>query len=159
MNTFRFWQVGGIGGATWGGILTILPFLVIGTALGIVSAPTLNALALGDDVAASLGVHSGKTRIMGALAGVLLCGASTALAGPIGFVGLMVPHVVRIVVGADQRRIIPLSAVGGAALLVCADVIGRILGRPGELEVGILTSFIGAPVLIIIAMRSKARAI
>jgi iron complex transport system permease protein len=159
MNAYRFWQAGGIGGATWRGLFTAMPFLAVGAMMGIISAPALNALALGDDTAAALGVKSGKARAIGAAAGVLLCGATTAIAGPIGFVGLMVPHLARIIAGPDQRRIIPISAAGGAMLLTSADVIGRILGRPGELEVGILTSFLGAPVLIAIAMRSKVRAL
>ncbi|MDR2616004.1 MAG: iron ABC transporter permease [Oscillospiraceae bacterium] len=157
LNTFRFWQVGGVGGATWDGMLTIAPFLAAGLLLGLLSSPSLNAIALGDDVAASLGVRTGRARVISAAAGVLLCGATTALAGPIGFVGLMVPHAVRLIVGADQRKILPLSAVGGAALLTLSDIIGRILGRPGELEVGVVTAFIGAPALIAIAMRSKVK--
>jgi iron complex transport system permease protein len=157
MESFRFWQVGGVGGATWPGIAAVAPFLAAGAGLGVYSAPSLNALALGDAVAASLGVRVGLMRCVGAVAGVLLCGAATALAGPIGFIGLMVPHSVRLLAGADQRRLIPLSAVGGAAILVFSDLIGRLLGAPGELEVGVVTAFLGAPVLIAIAARSKVR--
>jgi len=159
MDTFRFWQVGSVSGATWEGIITVLPFLVVGTVIGIVSAPALNALALGDEIAKGLGVRTGAVRMFGALAGVLLCGATTALAGPIGFVGLIVPHIMRQICGPNLRYIVPMSAVAGAILLTVADVIGRLIGSPSELEAGIVTAFIGAPILIFIARREKVRSI
>lgn len=159
MNAFRFWQVGSVGGATWEGILTVFPFLATGLFIGILSAPALNALALGDDVATGLGVRTGIVRIVGALAGVLLCGATTALAGPIGFVGLMIPHTIRMICGPNMRYIVPLSAIGGAILLTVSDIIGRLIGNPGELEAGIVTAFFGAPILILIAMRAKVRSL
>ncbi len=98
-------------------------------------------------------------RIVSAVAGVLLCGATTALAGPIGFVGLMIPHTMRLLCGSNMRSIIPMSAVGGAILLTVSDIIGRLIGHPGELEAGIVTAFFGAPVLIGIAMRVKVRSL
>lgn len=159
MHAFRFWQVGSVSGATWEGILTVSPFLAAGLIIGILSAPALNALALGDDVATGLGVKTGMVRIAGALAGVLLCGATTALTGPIGFVGLMIPHTMRLICGPNMRYIVPMSAVGGAILLTASDTIGRIIGRPGELEAGIITAFFGAPILVLIAMRAKVRAL
>lgn len=159
MNAIRFWQVGSISGATWEGILSVLPFLIVGLILGAFSAPALDAIAMGDDIATGLGVRIGVVRLMAALAGVLLCGATTALAGPIGFVGLMVPHMMRLICGPKLRLIIPMSAFGGAILLILSDVIGRLIGSPSELEAGIVTAFIGAPILITIAMRSKVRAL
>ncbi len=159
MNAFRFWQVGSVSGATWEGISSVLPFLIVGLIIGILSAPALNALALGDDVATGLGVRTGIVRIVGAFAGVLLCGATTALAGPIGFVGLMVPHTMRLICGPNLRFIIPMSAIGGAIILTISDVIGRLIGSPSELEAGIVTAFLGAPILIIIAMRAKVRSL
>ncbi len=155
MNAFRFWQVGSISGATWEGIYTVLPFLVIGFLVSLLISPALNALALGDEIAKGLGVRIGTIRLIGALAGVLLCGATTALAGPIGFVGLMVPHTMRLICGPNLRLIIPMSAMGGAILLTISDVLGRLIGSPSELESGIVTAFLGAPILIIIAMRAK----
>ncbi|MBQ8088149.1 MAG: iron ABC transporter permease [Clostridia bacterium] len=152
---FRFWQVGSISGGTWNNILTVLPLLVVGMLLAIVLTPSLNALALGDDIATGLGVNVTRTRALGALSGVLLCGAITALTGPIGFVGLMVPHLVRIFCGADLRIQIPVSAMDGALLLILADVLGRYIGRPGELEVGIVTAFLGAPVFILVVRKAK----
>jgi iron complex transport system permease protein len=159
MDAFRFWQSGGVGGATWSGITTVAPLLGLGMALALGACGSLNALALGDDVAVGLGVHIGRARLMGTVAGVLLCGATTAIAGPIGFVGLMVPHGVRTLTGPDLRRTLPLSAVGGGVLLLAADIAGRVLGRPGELDAGFITAFIGAPVLILIATRSKVRSL
>lgn len=152
---FRFWQVGSISGGTWNNILTLLPLLVVGILLAILLTPSLNALALGDDIATGLGVNVTRTRALGALSGVLLCGAITALTGPIGFVGLMVPHLVRIFCGADLRVQIPVSAMDGALLLILADVLGRYIGRPGELEVGIVTAFLGAPVFILVVRKAK----
>ena len=159
MDTFRFWQVGGVGGADWGTMAVISPLLVAGALVAFVSAPALNAIALGDDVAVGLGVRIGRTRLLAAVAGVVLCAAVTAVAGPIAFVGLMVPHVMRMLVGPDQRWILPLSALGGAVLLTLADTIGRLIGYPGETEAGIVTAFVGAPVLVIIARRSKMKAL
>lgn len=159
MNSFRFWQVGSISGANWNGIATVLPFLIVGVVVGIFSAPSLNILALGDDVATGLGVKTGVVRFVGAFAGVLLCGATTALAGPIGFVGLMIPHTMRLLCGPNLKYIIPMSAVGGAVLLTLADVAGRVLGNPSELEAGIITAFLGAPILIFIAMRAKVKSL
>ena len=155
MQVFRFWQTGSIASGTWNGIFMVAPFLAAGLILAVFLIPSLNVLALGDDTALGLGVNVTRTRALGALAGVLLCGATTAVAGPIGFVGLMIPHLVRLFCGNDLKLQIPLSALDGAVLLLLADVAGRLLGRPGELEVGILTAFIGAPVFILIVRRAK----
>lgn len=155
MDQFRFWQVGSVGSATWDGITTFIPFLLIGIVIAILSAPALNALALGDAIATGLGVRIGILRLVAALGAVLLCGAATALAGPIGFVGILSTHVMRLVLGPDLRFVIPMSAISGAVILTISDVSGRLIGSPGELEVGVVTAFIGAPLLIILAMRSK----
>lgn len=159
LDAYRFWQVGSVSGATWTGIFSVLPFMVVGLGLGILSSSSLDALALGDDVATGQGVNTSLVRIVSAVAGVLLCGATTALAGPIGFVGLMIPHTMRLLCGSNMRSIIPMSAVGGAILLTISDIIGRLIGHPGELEAGIVTAFFGAPVLIWIAMRVKVRSL
>ena len=155
MQVFRFWQTGSIGSGTWSGIAMVLPFLAAGMILAIILIPSLNVLTLGDDIALGLGVKVTRTRALGALAGVLLCGATTAVAGPIGFIGLMIPHLVRVFCGNDLKVKIPLSALDGAVLLLLADVAGRIAARPGELEVGIVTAFIGAPVFIMIVRKAK----
>ena len=159
MNAFRFWQVGSISGATWKGIIAILPFIIVGLIIAIIISPALDTLALGDDAAVGLGVRTGVVRLIGAIAGILLCGATTALAGPIAFIGLMVPHVMRLFCGPNLRLIIPMSALGGAILLTASDVIGRLIGSPSELEAGIVTAFLGAPILIIIAKKAKVKAL
>lgn len=159
MNTFRFWQVGSVSGANWESIFAILPFLIVGIVLAFAIAYSLNALALGEEMAITLGVKTRKVRLLGAASSVLLCGSVTAIAGPIGFVGLMIPHMMRFLLGPDIRMNILMSAFGGAILLCFADVVGRLLGSPGELEVGIITAFIGAPILIMIAMKAKVRSL
>ncbi|WP_271809044.1 FecCD family ABC transporter permease [Clostridium beijerinckii] len=159
IDAYRFWQVGSVSGATWESIYLILPFLIIGLIISIISAPALDILALGDEVATGLGVNIGIIRIICAIAGVILCGATTAIAGPIGFVGLMIPHSIRLIFGSNLRGLVPMSAIGGAVLLTISDVLGRVIGTPGELQVGIITAFLGAPILIIIARKAKVRAI
>ena len=159
MDAYRFWQVGSVSGATWEGITAVLPFLVVGLIISIISTPALNALALGDELATGLGVNTGLVRIACAIAGVILCGATTAIAGPIGFVGLMIPHTIRLIFGSDMKSLVPMSAIGGAILLTISDVIGRVIGSPSELEVGIITAFLGAPILIMIARKAKVKSI
>lgn len=159
MERFRFWQIGGVGGADWDRITQVLPFLVAGVALSFGSARGLNALGLGDDVAAGLGERVTRTRVLAAIGAVTLCGAATAVAGPIAFVGLVVPHLVRLVIGVDHRWLLPVSALAGAALLTTADVVGRIVARPAEVDVGIVTAFIGAPIFIWVVRHQKMRAL
>lgn len=159
MNSVRFWQVGSISGATWEGIFSVVPFIGFGLLIVTFLAPSLDALSMGDDIATGLGVRTGLVRLVAAFAGVLLCGATTALAGPIGFVGIMVPHTMRLICGPNLKRIIPMSAVGGAVLLLVADILGRVIGSPSEVEAGVITAFVGAPILITIAMKAKVRAL
>ncbi len=156
LESFRFWQVGSLTAASFSSLAQLGGLLALGAALAVACSGRLNALALGDDVARGLGVRVGASRLTAVLAVVLLCGTATALAGPIGFVGLAVPHAVRFLVGADYRWIVALSAVAGATFLLVCDVIGRILARPGVLEVGIVTGVIGAPVFIALLRRRKA---
>ncbi len=153
------WMVGGVGGATADRIAPVLPFLALGLALSLLSARKLNLLALGEDTATSLGEHVWRARAMAALGAVTLCGATTAVCGPIGFVGLVVPHLARLLFGVDYRWILPASALAGAALLLMADVAGRVAARPAELDVGIVTAFIGAPVFIWIVRRRRIAAL
>nr|WP_250649075.1 MULTISPECIES: iron chelate uptake ABC transporter family permease subunit [unclassified Actinomyces] len=157
LDDFRFWQVGSLGRGTWQSLTTVAPFLVVAVLLAALSASALNSLALGDEMAVGLGVHVGRTRLLAAASGVILCATTTALAGPIGFVGLMVPHAVRMLVGPDHRWVLPLSALGGSVLLTLSDVLGRVIARPGQVSVGVVTAFVGAPVLILIARGAKVR--
>ncbi|MBB3809947.1 FecCD family ABC transporter permease [Pseudochelatococcus contaminans] len=151
----RSWQVGGVGGATFDGILNGLPFLAAGFVISLLSARKLNSLALGDDLAAGLGENVAAARAVSSFGAILLCGATTAICGPIGFVGLVVPHLCRLLVGVDHRWLLPFSALGGACLLVAADVVGRIVARPSEIDVGIVTAFVGAPVFIWMIRRQR----
>ncbi len=159
MTDFRFWQVGSVGRVDGDTMAVVAPVIVIAAIVGLFSASSLNALALGDDVAVGLGIRVGPARIIAAAAGVALCAAVTAVAGPIAFVGLMVPHAVRLLCGPDQRWLLPLSAAGGAVILVLSDTIGRVLGAPGEVDAGIITAFVGAPVLVLIARTTRMRAL
>lgn len=149
------WLVGGVGGATWGRITPVLPFLGVGAVLSLASARKLNMLALGDETAAGLGETAWQARLMGGIGAVTLAGATTAACGPIGFVGLVVPHFCRLVFGVDYRLILPTSALSGAILVLLADVVGRVVVRPAELDVGIVTAFVGAPVFIWIVRRRR----
>ena len=153
----RSWQVGGVGGATFERILPVLPFLAVGFAISLLSARKLNSLALGDELAAGLGERVALARAVAAFGAILLCGATTAVCGPIGFLGLIVPHLCRLLVGVDHRWLLPFSALGGACLLLTADIVGRIVARPAELDVGIVTALVGAPFFIWIVRRQRVR--
>ena len=156
-GAFRSWQIGGVGGASFDGMRHALPFLAAGALICLLSARALNSLALGDELAAGLGERVAVVRIVAAVGAVLLCGAATAVAGPIAFVGLVVPHVCRLLIGLDHRWLLPFAALLGAALLTAADVVGRIVARPSEIDVGIVTALIGAPFFISIVRRQKVR--
>jgi iron complex transport system permease protein len=157
-DDYRFWSVGALAGRPFPVLAATGPFLLAGALLAAVLARPLNALALGDETGRALGAHAGRTRALAVLAITLLCGASTAAAGPIGFVGLAVPHLARPFSGPDQRWALPYSAVLGSTLLLAADIVGRVIARPGEIEVGVVTAFLGAPMLIVLARRGRAGA-
>lgn len=153
----RSWQIGGVGGASPEAVDQVLPFLVVGALICFLSARPLNSLALGDDLAAGLGEHVLLTRALASLGAVLLCGAATAVTGPIAFVGLVVPHACRLLVGVDHRWLLPFSALAGAALVTASDVLGRVVARPAEIDVGIVTALVGAPFFIAIVRRQEVR--
>ena len=158
-NAIRAWEAGAIADRGWDGILVASPYLAAGLVLALVLGRALNAVALGDDLARSLGSNVLRTRILSILAITLLCGTATAMAGPIAFVGLMIPHVARWIVGPDQRWIIAYSVFLAPILLLASDILGRVLLRPGELPVGVVTAFIGAPVLILLVRHQRASAL
>jgi iron complex transport system permease protein len=155
LGRMRFWTVGSLASATRATVLQVLPFLAVGTVLALALARPLNAMEMGDDTARALGARPGRTRALAMLAATVLCGAATAACGPIMFVGLMVPHVVRSFTGPDLRWILPYATVLSPALLLGADVIGRIVARPSELQVGIVTALIGGPVFIFLVRRRR----
>lgn len=154
-EVFRRWQVGTIGGRGWDAVLAGLPFLTFGCALALGAARTLDALALGDDVAAGLGRHTARDRMVTGIAIVLLSGTATALAGPVAFVGLVVPHAVRSMVGSAYTRVLPLSLGCGAALVVLADTAGRVVLPPTEVQVGIMTAVLGVPAFVWFLRRGR----
>lgn len=155
LDQYRFWVVGSIAGRDATIAAQVTPFLAAGALLAFGSARALNSMSLGDDVARSLGLRVGVARSVSAVSVVLLAGGATAAAGPIGFVGLTVPHVARAICGPDYRWILPYSAVLAPILLLGADIVGRIVARPGELQVGIVTALVGAPFFIALVRRRR----
>ncbi|MFF0891155.1 FecCD family ABC transporter permease [Streptomyces sp. NPDC003456] len=155
LGKMRFWTVGSLSAATDATIEQVLPFLLAGFVLALALARPLNAMSMGDDTARALGANLNRTRALSMLAATVLCGAATAACGPIVFVGLMVPHVVRSFTGPDLRWILPYAAVLSPVLLLGADVIGRMVARPAELQVGIVTAIIGGPVFIFLVRRRR----
>ncbi|MFE0731290.1 FecCD family ABC transporter permease [Streptomyces antibioticus] len=155
LGRMRFWTVGSLSSATDETIRQVLPFLVVGSLLALALARPLNAVAMGDDTARALGANLNRTRALSMLAATVLCGAATAACGPIVFVGLMVPHVVRSFTGPDQRWIMPYAAILSPVLLLGSDVLGRVVARPAEVQVGIVTAVIGGPVFIFLVRRRR----
>lgn len=155
-DQMRYWNAGSIAGRGLSVTWAVLPFVTVGLILAFVIGRPLNAVALGDDLARSLGANIARTRVIGVISITLLVGAATAAAGPIGFVALMIPHVARWIVGPDQRWIMAYTMLGAPILLLISDIIGRVVIRPGEMPVGVVTAFVGAPVLIYLVRRGKA---
>lgn len=158
LQTFQSWQIGGVGGAEWPRIALTAPVLAVGALICFLCSRGMNSLALGDEMAKGLGENVFRTRMISALGAVILAGAATAIAGPIGFVGLIIPHVCRMLVGTDHRWLLPFSAIAGAALLTASDIVGRVIAPSSEeIQVGIITAIIGAPFFIWIVRRQKVR--
>jgi len=155
LDAYRFWAVGSVSGRGMDVFWEVLPFLVVGVLLAAISAAKLNLIQLGDDVAISLGLHPMRHKIIGVLAVMMLTGAATAACGPVGFVGLVVPHVARFFAGVDYRWVMPYSALIGGIFLVGADVIGGVVVRPAELQVGIVMALVGGPAFIVLVRRSR----
>ncbi|MFV0136813.1 FecCD family ABC transporter permease [Streptomyces sp. HMX87] len=155
LGRMRFWTVGSLSSATNDMIMQVLPFFVGGTIVALALARPLNAMEMGDDTARALGANLNRTRALSMLAAVMLCGAATAACGPILFVGLMIPHVVRSFNGPDLRWILPYATILSPVLLLGADVLGRIVARPAELQVGIVTAVVGGPVFIYLVRRRR----
>lgn len=155
LDRLRFWTVGSLASANTETVGKVWPFIAIGVVLTLLIARPLNALEMGDDTARALGAHLTRTRVLAMLAVTLLCGAATAACGPIVFIGLMIPHLVRVITGPDMRWILPYAAVLSPVLLLGADVVGRVVARPSELQVGIVTALIGGPVFIHLVRRKR----
>lgn len=159
LDQLRFWSVGSLARADSATLTTMAPFVGVGLLLALCLVRPLNALALGDDGARALGAHVNRTRFVGLVAVTLLCGAATAAVGPLVFVGLAVPHMARMIAGADQRWTLPLSMLLAPALLLLADVLGRVAVRPDELDAGVVTAVVGAPVFIALVRHRRVAAV
>ncbi len=153
-RSMLFWMMGSLSDATPGRIAVLLPYAAVGAAVLVAMASRLNLLAVGEENAGALGVDVERAKRVVFLAASLLTGAAVAFAGVIGFVGLLVPHGVRLVAGNDQRTLLPLSGLAGAALLVAADAVSRAAVAPAELPIGALTAAIGAPVFAWLLLRN-----
>ena len=155
LDAYRFWAVGSLVGRGEGALLQILPFVGVGLVLALANAPAVNSLQLGEDVARGLGRRIGLARLTGVAALTLLTGAAVAVTGPIAFVGLVVPHLARAITGPDHRWLLPYAGLIGAVLLVASDVVARVVARPGELPVGLVLAFVGAPFFIALVRRRR----
>ncbi|NEE00938.1 iron chelate uptake ABC transporter family permease subunit [Phytoactinopolyspora halotolerans] len=158
-DRMRGWNAGSLLERGFDVLTPVVPLLVIGLTMAIAVSSAMNSVALGDDMARAHGVNVGRTRVLVLIAVTLLAGSATAIAGPIAFVGLMVPHVVRWTVGPDQRRIVVGSLLLSPIVVLLSDVLGRVLVLPSEMPVGIVTAFVGAPVLVVLVRRRTASAL
>ena len=150
-NTFdqiRFWTVGSLAARAWPMVITLGPFVAAGLAGGMLLSRPITTLSLGQDIARGLGQDTTRVRALSAAAVILMVGGSVAIAGPVGFVGLIVPHVVRAICGLDYRWIIPYAAVAGAILVTVADTVGRVVQRPQEVPIGVMLALVGAPFFV-----------
>ncbi len=157
-NEFRVWVTGSLQARGFDHSLTVLPFIVVGLAIALVLAPALNALALGTETGAALGVRVRRTRVLTMVAVVLLAGAGTAAVGPISFVGLAVPFAVRAVVGSDQRKVLVISALLGPVWLLASDIVARLV-LPEEAPAGVVAALLGAPVFVAVVRRPRVAAL
>jgi iron complex transport system permease protein len=154
LSDLRIWLAGDLAGLTYPAMQYAAIAALVGMLASLFLAPYLNVLAMGDSVARGLGVHVGAVRAGGLICGAVLSGAAVSIAGPVGFVGLVVPHLMRRLVGNDLRLLLPLSAIAGAALLLAADIVARTVVAPQELATGAMTAIAGAPVFIFIVARN-----
>ena len=155
MDRFRFWQVGSLSKASWQDIMTVLPVIIFSLIIAYLLSSSLDIMALGDEMATSLGINVSFIYVLSTIVGVLLCASITALAGPIGFVGLMIPHFVRLLCGNAMKKVLLFSSLLGSAVLLSSDIIGRLVGGSAEIEVGIIMALLGAPVFIMIVRKVK----
>ncbi|GGI36244.1 ABC transporter permease [Cnuibacter physcomitrellae] len=155
----RSWQVGTLSGRGWDGLVVVAPIVLVAVVVAMFLGRTLNLLAMGDDVATGLGQNVAVARGVSAAVIVVLAASATSLAGPLAFLGLIAPWAARRLVGIDYRWILPLSAVFGAVIVILADVLGRVVVMPAEVEVGVVLAVLGAPLLIAIVRRSKLLAL
>ncbi|WP_337822093.1 FecCD family ABC transporter permease [Amycolatopsis sp. A1MSW2902] len=156
LDAWRFWNVGSLADRGLDVVATVTPFITVGLAMATACGVLLNALGLGSELSRSLGVRPGRARLLGIVTITILAGAATAASGPVAFLGLVAPHLARRIVGPDYRWIVPYSAVLGAVLLLACDIVGRVIGRPGELQTGIVLALVGAPFLMALVGRGRS---
>ncbi|WP_432941693.1 FecCD family ABC transporter permease [Kribbella sp. CA-253562] len=154
-DSVLFWLVGGVNFAAWHDIRNLLPWLVLGLVGSFAMARPLNLLALGDDMARGLGQNIERTRMLGSALVIVLCGAAVSVAGPVAFIGLIVPHIMRRLVGSSYTVLLPLCAIGGGVLVLYADILSRFVKPPFEVPAGVVTALIGAPIFVYLARRQK----
>lgn len=152
-----YWTAGGISGVRMAQVLLLWPWTVLGLVMAIVLSKSVTLLSFGEEMAIGLGGHMGRIRLLAGLAVLVLCGSAVAIAGPIGFVGLVTPHMARKLVGIDYRKVVPITALLGAILLVAADLVARSVAAPFEIPLGAITALIGVPFFLYLANRKGAR--
>ena len=155
LDVYRYWQVGGLTARGLDSVAVVVVPIIAGIVLAGLCARGLDLIALGEDTATGLGHNVTRTRTLGIVATILLCGGATAIAGPIVFLGLLVPHTLRGLVGSDYRRLLLIGAPAGALVLLIADVLGRVIAPPGEVQAGLVVAFVGAPMLISLVLRRR----
>lgn len=158
LRDITFWSLGSLGGATYAKVLAILPFILLVLATLPFVARGLDALVLGDAAAFHMGVPVQRLKRLSILAVATACGATVAVAGSISFIGIVVPHLLRLAIGPSHRFLLPASAIGGAGLLLIADSFARTIAAPAELPIGIITAILGAPVFLILLLGRNGRA-
>ena len=155
VKSLSFWSAGSLSGVTWQSLKMLSPVILSASALGLLLSSRLSALALGEESAASLGVNVRTVRLFGMLVVLLLAGASVSLVGGIAFIGLIVPHISRLLVGGDYRRLVPVSALMGGVVLVLSDIAARMINAPFDTPVGALVSILGVPVFFALTFRKE----
>jgi len=158
LDRFRKWQIGSLSSTPIDTFLSAIPMVALGALILLSTARVSNAVSMGDDTATALGFNLGRARLLGSIGVVILAGTATAVAGPIAFVGLMIPHAVRLLVGSDYRWLMPGSLLAGPVLLLAADTVGRVIAPPSEIQVGVMCAMIGGP-LFILMMRSGMKSV
>jgi iron complex transport system permease protein len=155
IRSIYFWLLGGLAGRGWGALATSAPLVAVGAVLALTTVRDLNLMALGEERAAQLGVETERFKRRSLATGALLAAAAVSVAGVIGFVGLMTPHILRLVLGADHRRLVPASILGGAAFMVLADLAARTVRAPEEIPVGAVTALLGGPFFLYLLRRER----
>ncbi|MCH8531234.1 MAG: iron ABC transporter permease [Saccharospirillum sp.] len=159
LRSFTFWSMGSLASVTWRDLAIASPWIVLALVLFPLMAPALNVMLMGDSVCEHLGIDASQVRRRVFLLTALAVGAGVSVAGMIGFIGLVIPHLIRLAIGPDHRALIPLSGLAGAALLVWADVFARLVVAPAELPIGIITSLIGGPFFLYLLMKQQDRSL